>query len=116
MADEHGLGFLRAPRFGADATESDAGAGDVLARNVDYHCSRGQSELVRRAVAQFEINLLAAGGGRRKCYMCDEVARFKHCLTMRRVAGQNSQLAAEAGNGDGVNTLGHDSALRCYNF
>src|SRR5882724_2728338 len=61
LADEHGLGFLGAPRFGADAAESDAGAGDVLARNVDYHCSRGQSELVRRAVAQFEINLLAAG-------------------------------------------------------
>src|SRR6266404_7401860 len=77
LADEHGLGFLRAPRFGADTPKSDPSAGDVLARKVDYHCSRGQSELIRGAVAQFEINVLAAGGGREKCYMCDEVARFK---------------------------------------
>src|SRR5215470_1084217 len=51
MTLEHRFGLGRAPRFRAEAAEGNASSGYVLTSKVDNHRSRGESELIRRAVA-----------------------------------------------------------------
>src|SRR5712691_3264806 len=64
LADERGLGLGRSPRFGADATQRDACPRHLAAGDRDDDGRRRQGELVRRPVAQLQIQLLTPRDGR----------------------------------------------------
>src|SRR4030095_4011748 len=83
LTDERGFGFLRTPRFDADAAESDSGVSNDPTSHANHDCRGGEGELVRSAVAQFEIELLAGLDWRRQREMRDEVARFENRFAMR---------------------------------
>src|SRR4030095_15414881 len=44
LADERGVGFLRAPRFDADAAESDSSVGNGPTSHANYDCRGGEGE------------------------------------------------------------------------
>ena len=93
LADERGLGLGGSPRLGAHAAQRDARPSHVPAGDRDHDRGRRQGELVRRPVAQLQINLLAPGDGRRQRHVRDEVARLEHRFAVRRVAGQKMKVA-----------------------
>src|SRR4030095_6049174 len=92
LTDERGFGFLGTPRFGADAAERDASLSNSPTGHADYDCRRSESELIRGAIAQLQIELLAALDRRGKRDMRDEVARFEDRFALRRVAGQQMKV------------------------
>src|SRR2546422_554488 len=93
LTGERGFGLVGSPRFGADATEGNACPGHVLASDRDHDRGGGEGEFVRRPVAQFEIDLLAARDGRGKRDVRDKVARLKHGFAVRRIAGQEMKVS-----------------------
>ena len=93
LAGEHGFRFGRAPWLGSNSAQGDPDVTDIATIDRHHHCGRGESEFVRRAIPQLQINLLASCDRRRQRDMRDKVARFKHRLTIWRVAGQKVEIA-----------------------
>ena len=61
---EDGFGLGRAPGFGADAAERDAGVSDAVVVSFMTMARRGEGELVGGAIAELEVEGFAAGDGR----------------------------------------------------
>ena len=55
------FGFRRAPGFCAHAAKRNAGMRDIAARNREHHRRRREGELIRRAIAELQVDLLAFG-------------------------------------------------------
>ena len=87
------LRLERAPGLGADASQGNADEDQLAAADLGHDGRRGEGKFVRGAVAQFEVDLLALGLGRGQSDKGDEVARLKHVFPLRRVAGDQEELA-----------------------
>ncbi len=61
VVQQGGLRLVRAPGFGADAAEGDAGVGDLAAGGPGDDGGGGEGELVGGAVAELEVEGLGAG-------------------------------------------------------
>src|SRR5262249_1281854 len=93
LPGERRFRLVGSPRFGTDPTKCDTHITDVSACKTHDDGGRGKSEFVRGSIAQLQIDMPASflWWGQRD--VCDEVARFKHSLAMRCVAGQEMKIA-----------------------